>query len=356
MNSRFSSWTACPTTTRLPAPKKCKPLSKHLQVLSNPKRLSSAARNVGVRHARGRYLVIVDGHCAIHDRQYLSKMAAAFERSGADCLGRPQPLRVEGASAFQLAVAAARESWLGHNPDSDIYSDRPRYVPPDNVAVAYKREVFDKVGLFDEQFDACEDVEFNTRVRQAGLTCYFEPAIRADYQPRGTLSGFALSDVSIWRRAFAARAEASLVDHAAESRAGSLAGLANVDVRARVRVAACRGGVLRVAVALFAVSSGGMPPAFADAGARLAVANAVYLICDPYWVWVGISARSAAVHSSPARAPIATARRPAVSECQSWRQLNGISHSTISPSINGRHTEPYSFSQSVPPTNNTDPP
>ncbi|MBO0700258.1 MAG: hypothetical protein J2P46_17800, partial [Zavarzinella sp.] len=39
---------------------------------------------------------------------------------------------------------------------------------------------------FDESFDACEDVEFNTRVRRAGLTCYFTPAAAVEYQPRAT--------------------------------------------------------------------------------------------------------------------------------------------------------------------------
>jgi succinoglycan biosynthesis protein ExoA len=160
-----------------------------LRIFSNPKRLSSAARNVGVRHAQGKFVVIVDGHCLIHDGHYLQKMVTAFEQSGADTLGRPQLLRIDGSNSFQEAVAAARESWLGHNPDSDIYSDQARFVPPDNVAVAYRREIFHKVGLFDEQFDACEDVEFNWRVRQAGFNCFFTPVIRVDYQPRGTLSG-----------------------------------------------------------------------------------------------------------------------------------------------------------------------
>lgn len=159
----------------------------HVRLLTNPKRLSSAARNIGIRASHGRYVIIVDGHCAIHDRGYLTNVVEAFEQSGADSLGRPQPLRTEGASPFQEAVAAARKSWLGHNPDSDIYSEKARFTPPDNVAVAYRREVFDRVGYFDEQFDACEDVEFNTRVRMAGLTCYFTPAIRVDYQPRATL-------------------------------------------------------------------------------------------------------------------------------------------------------------------------
>ena len=132
---------------------------------------------------------MVDGHCEIADRDYLANVIAAFETSGADTLGRPQPLRAHRPTSFQQAVSAARTSWLGHNPDSAIFSDRAGFVPPDNVAVAYRREVFDRVGLFDESFDACEDVEFNTRARRAGLTCYFTPAIAVDYQPRASLRG-----------------------------------------------------------------------------------------------------------------------------------------------------------------------
>lgn len=161
----------------------------NLRLLDNPKLLSSAARNVGIRNARGKFIVIVDGHCQVTDPHLLTRLADAFEFSGADTLGRPQPLAAANPTAFQCGVSAARSSWLGHNPDSAIYSDVAGFLPPDNVAVAYRREVFDQVGHFDESFDACEDVEFNTRVRQAGLTCYFTPAIAVTYQPRATLRG-----------------------------------------------------------------------------------------------------------------------------------------------------------------------
>src|SRR5262249_53570212 len=81
------------------------------------------------------------------------------------------------------------KSWLGHNPDSAIFSQGAGFVEPQNVAVAYRRDVFERVGLFDERFDACEDVEFNTRVAGGGLTCYFTPAIQVRYQPRPSLRG-----------------------------------------------------------------------------------------------------------------------------------------------------------------------
>lgn len=155
----------------------------------NSRRLSSAARNIGVQRARGEYLVIVDGHCELRSRTYLADLVSAFEQTKADCLGRPQPLEIRWATPIQRAIALARASRIGHNPGSHIYSDRGGYVKPQSVASAYRRSVFDRIGLFDERFDACEDVELNHRLDAAGLTCYFAPELVVHYRPRDTLSG-----------------------------------------------------------------------------------------------------------------------------------------------------------------------
>jgi len=161
-------------------------MSSHanLRLLANPKRISSAARNLGIAHCRGDLIVIIDGHCELENPHYFKDLVDAFARSEADCLGRPQPLDVSRATNFQRAVAAARGSWLGHHPDSHIYASQERFVHPQSVAVAYRRSVFERVGLFDESFDACEDVELNHRVDRAGMSCFFTPKIRARYHPR----------------------------------------------------------------------------------------------------------------------------------------------------------------------------
>jgi succinoglycan biosynthesis protein ExoA len=160
-----------------------------LRLLDNPRRWSSAGRNVAVRASRGDILLVVDGHCELNNPHYLQNLADAFAQSDADSLARPQPLDVTDANRVQRAIAAARASRLGHHPASYIYSDRPGFIPPQSAAIAYRREVFETVGLFDEQFDACEDVEFNHRVAQAGLTCWFAPEARVHYRPRANLSG-----------------------------------------------------------------------------------------------------------------------------------------------------------------------
>jgi len=158
----------------------------NLKLVFNPSRLSSAGRNMAVRHMTGEVAVVVDGHCHVPDKHYLRNLATAFEASQADCIGRPQPLDLPDPTLFQAAVAVARASRLGHNPESDIYSNEPKFVPPQSTAVAYRAQVFGRIGMFDEAFDACEDVEFNQRVDDAKLTCYFSPAVKIVYHPRKT--------------------------------------------------------------------------------------------------------------------------------------------------------------------------
>lgn len=158
----------------------------NLKLVFNPGCFSSAGRNTAIRHATKDVAVIVDGHCDVPDENYLKQLSGAFETSGADSLGRPQPLDISNPTLFQRAVSVARSSRLGHNPDSDIYSTRAKFVAPQSTAIAYTRAVFHRVGLFDEAFDACEDVEFNERVHAAGLTCYFTPAVKIVYEPRSS--------------------------------------------------------------------------------------------------------------------------------------------------------------------------
>jgi len=154
----------------------------------NPGRLSSAGRNVGFKNGKGDIFLVIDGHCRIEDKRFFRNIVTCFDKSGAQCLGRPQPLNPEGISKFQEAVALARASRIGHSHDSLIYSDYEGYVSPVSHGAIYKREVFQKVGYLDETFDACEDVEFNYRVDKSGLKTYMSPSLAVKYYPRENLA------------------------------------------------------------------------------------------------------------------------------------------------------------------------
>jgi succinoglycan biosynthesis protein ExoA len=162
-----------------------KKTSVEVRCLENPAQLSSAGRNVGARQARGEFVFFIDGHCEIPSRTMLRDAVDLFHKYNADCLCRPQPLTSAGNTLFQDVLAHARATPLGHGRDSTIFSlDQEGPVNPMSAGALYRRSVFDRIGYYDETFDACEDVEFNYRVWKAGLTSVISPKITVLYRPR----------------------------------------------------------------------------------------------------------------------------------------------------------------------------
>lgn len=155
--------------------------------LHNPKNWSSTARNIGLDSATGEIVTFIDGHTYIDNDQLLKNTARLLEQQEVSVLSRPQFLDTPENSFFQRAVSLARKSAVGHGLDSTIYNDRDEAVDPTSSGATYRRLVIDKVGRFDERFDACEDVEFNHRVHKAGFGSFTSLQLAVYYYPRESL-------------------------------------------------------------------------------------------------------------------------------------------------------------------------
>lgn len=160
-----------------------------VRLLENKGVRSSCGRNVGVREAKGDIIAVVDGHCHVPSESLLQDMADLMREKGVDCLSRPQPLCASSGSYLQTAISLGRKSPLGHSLRSVIFSEGEGYVSPVSAGAVYHRRVFDKVGLFDENFEACEDVEFNYRVEKAGFRTYSSPSLTVQYEARTSFAG-----------------------------------------------------------------------------------------------------------------------------------------------------------------------
>jgi succinoglycan biosynthesis protein ExoA len=159
-----------------------------IRLLDNPGTLSSRARNIGIRAAHGELIAAIDGHVHIPNDRLLAAMERLKEEHGALCLARPAPLLVPTLArgkAFWIAVA--RKCWLAHSRNSYIYSGYEGFIDPVSSGFAYDRCVFERVGYFDEDFDAAEDVEFHHRLKAAGIHAYTSPELTIYSYPRQTL-------------------------------------------------------------------------------------------------------------------------------------------------------------------------
>jgi len=160
-----------------------------IKLLNNPKRLSSAGKNVGIKNAFGDIITFIDGHSYIDNDQLLVNTARLMKEEHVSVLSRPQFLDTPYNSYRQNAISLARKSLIGHGTDSTIYSNKDARVNPSSSGASYKREVFNEIGLFDERFDACEDVEFNYRAHLENFDSFTSMKLAVYYFPRETIRG-----------------------------------------------------------------------------------------------------------------------------------------------------------------------
>jgi succinoglycan biosynthesis protein ExoA len=153
-----------------------------VRLLDNPMRTVPPALNIGIQASRGEVIVRMDGH-TIPSTGYVSACIAALALSGAANVGGI--VVAEGATPFGQAVALATQHPLGAGDAKHRVGGDAGDV--DTVPFgAFRREVFERVGLFDESMVRNQDAELNIRIRNAGERIYFDPVIRFSYVPRGS--------------------------------------------------------------------------------------------------------------------------------------------------------------------------
>lgn len=153
--------------------------------LENPKRIRPAAMNVGIKHASGKIVIILGAHSTVPE-DFISLNVQTLKTTSADCVGGTVETIGESFTGKAIALGVSHPFGVGNS--LFRYSKKAQYV--DTVAFgAYKKEVFENIGLFDEELDTNEDYEFNYRLLKAGRKIFLNPEIQPCYYSRGTLSG-----------------------------------------------------------------------------------------------------------------------------------------------------------------------
>lgn len=159
---------------------------ERIHLLDNPARTAPAALNVGVRAANGDIIIRMDAHCH-YPRNYVSALVGWLERSRADNVGGVWRTLPGSDTATAQAIAFVLSHRLGvGNAHFRIGIDKPKWV--DTVPFGcYRRSVFDRIGLFDEELIRNQDDEFNQRLLKAGGRILLVPDVVIDYFARDSL-------------------------------------------------------------------------------------------------------------------------------------------------------------------------
>jgi glycosyltransferase involved in cell wall biosynthesis len=158
-----------------------------IRVVDNPARLQAAGLGLLVKEAAGDVIVRMDVH-AEYAADYVRKCVETLERTGADNVGGAQ--RAKARTPFQNALCAALQSALGVGGARYRSAEAEGFV--DTVFLgAFRRKVFETVGLWDPGAITNEDAELNQRILDSGGQIYLSRDIVVHYFPRDSFKGLA---------------------------------------------------------------------------------------------------------------------------------------------------------------------
>jgi glycosyltransferase involved in cell wall biosynthesis len=158
-----------------------------IRVVDNPARGEAAGLNECIRVARGQVVVRMDVH-SDYAPDFVRQCVAALERTGADNVGGAA--RPIATTFFQRCVAAALCSPLV---TGGVPSGKPESEGFVETAWpgAFRRDVFERVGLFDPNAGTTENAELDQRIIDSGGLVYQSRDIVAHYHPRPTMRSLA---------------------------------------------------------------------------------------------------------------------------------------------------------------------
>lgn len=181
-----------------------------VRLVDNPERIMPTGTNAAIRRATGDVIVLLGGHAQLPPG-YLRGCVATLLETDADAVSGG--IESVGSGWVGEAIAAAMSSPFGIGNSGFRTATAGDPVEVDTIPFgAYRRRVFERIGLFNPHMVRHQDYEFNYRVRRSGGRLLLIPGLRSVYHVRGSLRALWRQywQYGIWKGRFLRRFPASL--------------------------------------------------------------------------------------------------------------------------------------------------
>ena len=170
-------------------PRSFQSLAMTIKLLDDPKKITPAAFNLGIKDSKGRVIMIISAH-ATYEERYVSKCVKYLNEYNADNVGGRMVTLPRDNSFIGKAIVSVLSHPFGvGNSVFRVGARQPKWV--DTVfGGCYKKEVFERIGFFNESLISSQDIEFNLRLKRAGGKTLFVPEIISYYYTRSDFKSF----------------------------------------------------------------------------------------------------------------------------------------------------------------------
>ncbi|MDU4892213.1 MAG: glycosyltransferase family 2 protein [Clostridium sp.] len=143
-------------------------------VKDNPKKTLPCGWNIALSESKGEIIIRVDAHSSI-PTDFISKNVKCI-KGGERICGGYRPNIIDEETPWKKTLLLAETSMFGSSIAPYRRNSERRYVKS-VFHGAYSKEVFEKVGFYNELLTRTEDNEMHYRMRKAGYNICFDPNI-----------------------------------------------------------------------------------------------------------------------------------------------------------------------------------
>ena len=155
-----------------------------VKVYDNPKKIQASGWNIAIKNSTGDLIIRIDAHT--HIPCDFTKLNVENIKTGEAVSGGIRPCLIENNNSWGRTLLQVENSLFGSSINKCRRSTEKTYVKT-MFHAAYKREVFEKVGGFNENLLRTEDNEMHYRIRKAGYNLSFDPNIVSYQYARSSL-------------------------------------------------------------------------------------------------------------------------------------------------------------------------
>lgn len=162
----------------------------YIRMIDNPKRIVPIAMNRGIEQAKGNIIIRLDAH-AKYPTNYFSTLTKALTRLNADNVGVVCHTDVLNKTPKTLAIKEVLGNKFGVG-NSTFRTGIQKVQEVDTVPFGcWKKEVFEKYGMYDVRLVRNQDIELNKRIKRGGGHIYIIPDTYCTYMARETFRALA---------------------------------------------------------------------------------------------------------------------------------------------------------------------
>lgn len=160
-----------------------------IRLILNPRKITPVAFNLGIKNALGEYIIIIGAH-STYNKEYVSRCVKYIERDKVEHVGGIGSIlpRTPGPIAEAICMIITHPFGVGN---SVMRTGITEPTEADTASTGcYPRDIFERIGYFNENLIHSQDIELNRRLKRFGGKIMVYPDLICTYYARTELMEF----------------------------------------------------------------------------------------------------------------------------------------------------------------------